>query len=54
MSLDDLNREQKRLLKRQGALDEKGAPGTAMLGSYVQKLKDAGQTPVRDWAAKSN
>ncbi len=26
MSLDDLNREQKRLLKRQGALDEKGAP----------------------------
>ena len=36
------------------ALDEKGAPGTAMLGSYVQKLKDAGETPVRDWAAKSN
>jgi preprotein translocase subunit SecE len=26
MSLDDLNREQKRLLRRQGALDEKGAP----------------------------
>lgn len=26
MSLDDLNREQKRLLKRQGALDDKGAP----------------------------
>ncbi len=26
MSLDDLNRQQKRLLKRQGALDEKGAP----------------------------
>lgn len=26
MSLDDLNREQKRMLKRQGALDEKGAP----------------------------
>ncbi|MDJ0770639.1 MAG: preprotein translocase subunit SecE [Ilumatobacter sp.] len=29
MSLDDLNREQKRLLKRQGALDEKGAPTRA-------------------------
>jgi preprotein translocase subunit SecE len=26
MSLDDLNREQKRHLKRTGALDEKGAP----------------------------
>ena len=26
MSIDDLNREQKRLLKRQGALDERGAP----------------------------
>ncbi|MCY6381989.1 C4-dicarboxylate TRAP transporter substrate-binding protein [Hoeflea prorocentri] len=34
-----------------GALDKKGAPGTAMLGSYVQKLKDAGSVPVRDWAA---
>ena len=29
MSLDDLNREQKRMLKRQGALDEKGAPTRA-------------------------
>ena len=26
MSLDDLNREQKRALKRQGAIDESGAP----------------------------
>lgn len=26
MSLDDLNRQQKRLLKRQGALNEQGAP----------------------------
>ena len=26
MSLDDLNREQKRSLRRMGALDEKGAP----------------------------
>ncbi len=30
MSLDDLNREQKRMLKRQGALDEKGAPTRAV------------------------
>ena len=26
MSLDDLNREQKRQLRRQGAIDEKGVP----------------------------
>jgi len=26
MSLDDLNREQKRQLRRQGAIDERGAP----------------------------
>jgi len=29
MSLDDLNREQKRTLKRQGALNEKGQPTRA-------------------------
>ena len=29
MSLDDLNREQKRQLRRMGALDEKGAPARA-------------------------
>jgi preprotein translocase subunit SecE len=29
MSLDDLNRQQKRLLKKQGALDEQGAPTRA-------------------------
>jgi len=29
MSMDELNREQKRLLKRQGALDEHGAPTRA-------------------------
>ncbi len=29
MSLDDLNREQKRMLRRQGAIDEKGAPTRA-------------------------
>lgn len=30
MSLDDLNREQKRMLKRQGALDEQGKPTRAV------------------------
>jgi preprotein translocase subunit SecE len=29
MSLDDLNREQKRQMRRMGALDEKGAPTRA-------------------------
>jgi preprotein translocase subunit SecE len=29
MSLDDLNRQQKRMLKRHGALDEQGAPTRA-------------------------
>lgn len=29
MSLDDLNREQKRMLKKQGALNEKGQPTRA-------------------------
>jgi len=33
MSLDDLNREQKRMLKRQGAIDEKGAPTQAVTKS---------------------
>ncbi len=32
-----------------GALDKKGAPGTAMLGSYMSKLETAGSVPVRDW-----
>ena len=30
MSLDDLNREQKRMLKRQGAINERGAPTRAV------------------------
>ena len=33
------------------ALDKKGGPGTAMLGSYIEKLKASGSVPVRDWAA---
>lgn len=33
-------------------LDAAGAPGSDMLKAYTQKLKDAGFTPVRDWAAE--
>ena len=33
-------------------LDKTGAPGSAMLRAYIEKLKAAGQTPVRDWAAE--
>ena len=33
-------------------LDKKGAPGSDMLKAYMAKLKSAGQTPVRDWAAE--
>ncbi|MEM7777695.1 MAG: C4-dicarboxylate TRAP transporter substrate-binding protein [Pseudomonadota bacterium] len=33
-------------------LDKKGAPGSAMLRAYIAKLKAAGFTPVRDWAAE--
>jgi len=34
------------------ALDAKGEPGSAMLRAYLGKLKAAGFTPVRDWAAE--
>ena len=33
-------------------LDKAGAPGSDMLKAYMAKLKSAGQTPVRDWAAE--
>ncbi|MEO0693916.1 MAG: C4-dicarboxylate TRAP transporter substrate-binding protein, partial [Pseudomonadota bacterium] len=33
-------------------LDAAGQPGTDMLNAYMGKLKDAGFTPVRDWAAE--
>ncbi len=33
-------------------LDDSGAPGSKMLVSYMDKLKAAGMTPVRDWAAE--
>ena len=36
------------------ALDAKGAPGSAMLNAYMDKLKAAGMTPLRDWAAELN
>lgn len=34
------------------ALDAEGKPGGEMLRAYMQKLRDAGQTPARDWAAE--
>lgn len=33
-------------------LDTAGAPGSEMLKAYMAKLKDAGQVPIRDWAAE--
>ncbi len=33
-------------------LDATGAPGTEMLVAYMDKLRDAGFTPLRDWAAE--
>ncbi len=38
MSLDDLNREQKRMLKRQGALDEQGKPTRAVRQSKSERV----------------
>ena len=38
MSLDDLNREQKRMLKRQGAIDEKGAPTRAVRSAKRERV----------------
>jgi len=35
-----------------GELDKAGAPGSAMLVAYMDKLKAAGKTPIRDWAAE--
>jgi preprotein translocase subunit SecE len=51
MSLDDLNREQKRNLRRMGALDEKGAPTRVQRqaspkrervgpGQYLREVRD--------------
>ncbi|MBX2824390.1 MAG: C4-dicarboxylate TRAP transporter substrate-binding protein [Gammaproteobacteria bacterium] len=33
-------------------LDDKGEPGSDMLNAYLDKLKAAGFTPLRDWAAE--
>jgi preprotein translocase subunit SecE len=41
MSLDDLNREQKRMLKRQGAIDEKGAPTRAVRQTKRERVGPA-------------
>ena len=42
MSLDDLNREQKRRLRRMGALDEKGAPTRTPRPPIQQKPERVG------------
>lgn len=34
------------------SIDKAGGPGSDMLSAYVAKLKDAGETPIRDWAAE--
>jgi preprotein translocase subunit SecE len=39
MSLDDLNREQKRQLKRQGALNDQGQPSRAPVQRTAKKEK---------------
>jgi TRAP-type C4-dicarboxylate transport system substrate-binding protein len=31
------------------ALDAQGKPGTAILGLYMQSMRDAGAKPLRDW-----
>ena len=41
MSLDDLNREQKRMLKRQGAIDEKGVPTRAVRQTKRERVGPA-------------
>lgn len=33
-------------------IDAKGGPGSTMISAYIGKLRAAGQTPVRDWAAE--
>lgn len=33
-------------------LDEAGKPGSEMLQAYIDKLRDAGFSPARDWAAE--
>ena len=40
MSLDDLNREQKRQLRKMGALDEKGAPTRVQRQAPVKSRED--------------
>ncbi len=40
MSMDDLNREQKRMLRKQGALDEKGQPARVQRQAPVKTRED--------------
>ena len=45
MSMPDIALEWARVL------DDKGDPGTEMLVAYIEKLREAGYEPVRDWTA---
>ena len=47
MSMDELNREQKRQLRKMGALDEKGQPTRAARPAPVTKTRDDRVGPVQ-------
>ena len=47
MSMDDLNREQKRQLRKMGALDEKGQPTRAQRQAPPQKAREDRVGPVQ-------
>lgn len=39
-------------LELASTLNARGEPGTEMVSAYITKLRDAGFTPIRDWAAE--
>jgi preprotein translocase subunit SecE len=47
MSMDELNREQKRQLRKMGALDEKGQPTRAQRQGPAQKSREDRVGPVQ-------
>ena len=47
MSMDELNREQKRQLRKMGALDEKGQPTRAQRQAPAQKSREDRVGPVQ-------
>ena len=48
MSLDDLNREQKRALKRQGALNDQGQPTRGPVQRTAKKERVGGRQYLRE------